>query len=170
MSSSVKCNGHDRPVLIFCTVCDVAICDKCLTSKEHRGHPRSSLKDACEKQMADLAKSTKDLEGKMRKLGSVPALEPILTGLENNFTKSKDKINKLYKDLDVIVEENKKKALQLLDAMEKQLSDKLLDVEEKAEEIQQGMADISNDLQELENETDQNTADTLKQYKELEER
>ncbi|KAL2085288.1 hypothetical protein ACEWY4_018608 [Coilia grayii] len=165
MSSPVKCNSHNRPVIVFCMDCGVALCDNCLSSKAHHSHQYSSLPEACQKQMDDLAKKTKELEKNMRKRGHVPSPTSANGILEvrksDNFTKSKEKIDKLYNELEEMLEGNKSKALRLLDAMQEHLKAKLTCVERSGEKVQRDVAEIRETVQQLQDQVDQDSADVL---------
>ncbi|XP_015209633.2 E3 ubiquitin-protein ligase TRIM39 [Lepisosteus oculatus] len=120
--NSVACTAHNKGLIIYCRTCDYCVCADCLVSAEHREHELKSLLDGYKQQMNELKKTTKQLKTDLRITGDVEAqIVKAENDVEDMVTKVRESVANKYLELRKLIDNNEKKAFQLIAAEHKSI-------------------------------------------------
>ncbi|XP_052682824.1 uncharacterized protein LOC128163305 [Crassostrea angulata] len=147
--STTKCQNHSSKICeLFCKQCDIPICVKCVSSKEHKGHEFIDVVETLENQkeiiLRDLQELEKSIYPKYEEIASIiPVMKADLNENSKKLTKAIEKheedlrreidtmINKLKSDLDQM----DSKYLTVLNKQENEITRTIF-------EIKQSIADL----------------------------
>ncbi|XP_052681935.1 E3 ubiquitin-protein ligase TRIM71-like [Crassostrea angulata] len=147
--STTKCQNHSSKICeLFCKQCDIPICVKCASSKEHKGHEFIDVVETLENQkgiiLNDLQELEKSIYSKYEKIASIiPVMKADLNENSKKLTKAIEKheedlrreIDTMIKKLKSDLNEMDSKYLTVLNKQENEITRTIF-------EIKQSIADL----------------------------
>ncbi|XP_052682813.1 tripartite motif-containing protein 45-like [Crassostrea angulata] len=147
--STTKCQKHSSKICeLFCKQCDIPICVKCASSKEHKGHEFIEIVETLENQkeiiLRDLQELEKSIYPKYQEIASIiPVMKADLNENSKKLTKAIEKheedlrreIDTMIKKLKSDLDEMDSKYLTVLNKQENEITRTIF-------EIKQSIADL----------------------------